>query len=214
MRRPTPRRSRIGQVMEGRTVSEVVASNHRRLCCGRYRVQPERLADPRRLRRQARAKDRSGAGAGLDRARRARHAGHDRLHGAARHRASAGGRDRGGVGRVRRRRFAGRPDRQAQGRPRRRHRRRAGQVPLCGGRAWLRRLRRSSRAATCRRGSRRHARRASTSISRMSAARCSRRCFRCSTISPGCRSAARSRLTTPPRCRRANCEPPRSRGRS
>ena len=32
---------------------------------------------------------------------------------------------------------------------------------------------------SCRRGSRRPARRASTSISRMSAARCSRRCFRC-----------------------------------
>ena len=43
---------------------------------------------------------------------------------------------------------------------------------------------------SCRRGSRRPARTASTSISRMSAARCSRRCFRCSTISRACRSAA------------------------
>ena len=183
----------IGQVMEGRTVSEVVASNNRRLCRGRHRAQPERLADPRRLRRQGRAQDRSGAGAGLDRARRARHAGHDRLHGPARHRPAAGGRDRGGVGRLRRGRLGGRPDRQDQGRARRRHRRRAGQVPLRGGGARLRRLHRPSRAAIWPGGSRRRARTASTSISRMSAARCSRRCFRCSTISRACRCAARSR---------------------
>ena len=125
------------------------------------------------------AQARSGAGAGLDRARRARHAGHDRLHGPARDRAAARRRDGGGVGRLRRGRLGGRPDRQDQGRARRRHRRRAGQVPL---RRWTSSASTPAsitRAPICRRGSRRPARRASTSISRTSAARCSRRCFRC-----------------------------------
>ena len=79
----------IGEVMEGGTVSEVVASNIDGFAAGRHRARPDRLADPRGLRRQGRAQARSGAGAGLDRARRARHAGHDRLCGPARDRPAA-----------------------------------------------------------------------------------------------------------------------------
>ncbi len=172
----------IGGVMEGGTVSEVVASQQRRLRGRRHRARPHRLADPCGLERQGPAQARSGARAGLDRARRARHAGHDRLYGLARHRQAASRARRvvvaaasGAVGSV-----VGQIA-QDQGRARGRHRRRR--------RASAATSRTNSASTpasiTARRispsGSRRPARTASTSISRMSAARCSRRCFRCST---------------------------------
>ena len=125
----------------------------------------------------------------LDRARRARHAGDDRLCRPARDRPAEAGRDRGGCGGLGRGRLGGRADRQDQRVPRGRDRRRRRQVPLRRRRARLRCLRRSSRAAISRSSSRPRVRTASTSISRMSAAPCSRRCGRCSTISPAFRCA-------------------------
>ena len=118
----------------------------RRFAKGDIVLSRARLADPRGLRRAGARQDRSGARAGLDRARRARHARHDRLYGPARHRPAAGRRDRGGCGGLRRGRLGGRPDRQDQGRARGRHRRRQGQVRLCDEGARLRRLHRSSRS--------------------------------------------------------------------
>ena len=74
-------------------------------------------------------------------------------------------------------------------RPRGRHRRRRGQVPLRRRGAALRRGHRPSGAGLCRNSSRRRARRASTSTSRMSAAPSGRPCCLCSIRSRGCRSA-------------------------
>ena len=89
----------IDEVMEGGTVSEVARVQQRQaLPPGDIVLAPHRLADPRGLRRRGPAQARSGARAGLDRARRARHAGHDRLYGPARDRPAEGGRDRRGVG--------------------------------------------------------------------------------------------------------------------
>ena len=99
---------------------------------GRYRAGAYRLADPRAVRRQGPAQDRSDAGADLDRGRHSRHAGDDRLYRAAGDRQAASGRDRGGRGGLRRGRLGGRADRQDQGRARRRHRRRQGQMRLRG----------------------------------------------------------------------------------
>ena len=127
--------------------------------------------------------------ADLDRARRARHAGHDGLHGPARNRSAEGGRDGRRVGGLRRGRRGGRADREDQGRARGRHRGRAGEVRLREGRTRLRRLHRSSRVRRLPRSSRPRARRASTSISRTSAVRCGTRCFRCSTTSRAFRCA-------------------------
>ncbi len=101
-----------------------------RFCQGRHRAVARRLADPCDFRRQGPRQDRSEARADLDRGGRARHARHDRLYRAARHRQAAGGRNRGGGGGVRRRRLGGRPDREDQGRARGRHRRRQGQMRL------------------------------------------------------------------------------------
>ena len=76
------------------------------------------------------AQARSGGGAGLDRARRARHAGDDRVCRAARNRPAEARRDGRGGGGLRRGRLGGRADRQDQGLPRGRHRRRRREVPL------------------------------------------------------------------------------------
>ena len=58
----------IGDVMEGGTVSEVIASNNERFAAGRHRARPHRLADARGVERQGPAQARSGGRAGLDRA--------------------------------------------------------------------------------------------------------------------------------------------------
>ncbi len=185
-----PQPVQIDQVMEGGTVSEVVASNHSGFQAGRRRARPRGLADAFRFGRQGPAQDRREGGADLDRAWRARHAGHDRVHGPARHRQAAAGRDGGGCRGLGRGRLGGRPDREDQGRACDRHRRRRREVQIREGRARLRRLRRSSRSRHGGEARRRPVRRASTSISRMSAARCSRRCCRCSTRSRAFRCAA------------------------
>ena len=137
----------IGGVMEGGTVSEVIASNNPGFAKGdivlsRAGWQTHALSDGKGL-----AQDRSEARADLDRGRRARHARHDRLYRPARHRQAAGRRDRRGRGGLRRGRLGGRPDRQDQGRARGRHRRRQGQMRLREERARLRRLPRSPRSA-------------------------------------------------------------------
>ncbi len=179
----------IGEVMEGGTVSEVIASNHERFAAGDIVLghtgwQTHAVSSGKGLRKLD-----PSVRAGLDRTRRARHAGHDRLYGPARDRQAAARRDRGGRGGVRRGRLAGRPDRQDQGRARGRHRRRSATSAATS---------RTNSASTpvsitvrpiSRTGSRPPARTASTSISRTSAARCSRRCSRCSTPSRACRSA-------------------------
>ena len=137
----------IDEVIEAGTVSEVAASNNDRyqkgdIVLSRAGWQTHVLSDGSGLRKLDPA-----ARAGLDRARRARHAGHDRLHrAAARSAQPQGGRDGRGLGRLRRGRLGGRADREDQGRARGRHRGRAGQVPIRQGRARLRRLRRSSRS--------------------------------------------------------------------
>ena len=79
----------IGGVMEGGTVSEVIASNNPGFRQGRHRAVARGLADPRDLRRPGARQDRSEDRADLDRCGRARHARHDRLHGPARHRQAA-----------------------------------------------------------------------------------------------------------------------------
>jgi NADPH-dependent curcumin reductase CurA len=71
----------IDGVMEGGTVSEVIASNNPGFRQGRHRAVARRLADACDLRRQGTCQDRSEDRADLDRGRRARHARHDRLHG-------------------------------------------------------------------------------------------------------------------------------------
>ena len=136
----------IGGVMEGGTVSEVIASNNPGFAKGdivlsRAGWQTHALSDGKGL-----AKIDPKLGAGLDRGRRARHARHDRLYRAARYRQAAARRDRGGCGGIRRGRLGGRADRQDQGRARRRHRRRQGQMRLRQKRTRLRRLPRSPRS--------------------------------------------------------------------
>ena len=71
----------VGGVMEGGTVSEVIASNNPGLCQGRHRAVARRLADACDLRRQGPCQDRSEDCADLDRGRCARHARHDGLYG-------------------------------------------------------------------------------------------------------------------------------------
>jgi hypothetical protein len=107
----------------------------------RPRVGLRRLAIARGGQGRRRAQARPQAGAGLDRAGRARDARHDRLRGPARHRAAQAGRDGGGLGRLRRGGLGGGADRQDQGLPRGRHRGVPGQVRLRGARARVRRLR-------------------------------------------------------------------------
>ena len=101
----------IDEVMEAGTVSEVAASNNERYKTGdivlsRAGWQTHMLSDG-----VGPAQTRSRARAGLDRARRAWDAGHDRLHGAPGNRPAEGRRDRGGVGRLRRGRLGGRAGR-------------------------------------------------------------------------------------------------------
>ena len=125
MPQPVP----IGGVMEGGTVSEVVASNNPGFAKGdivlsRAGWQTHALSDGKGL-----AKIDPKLGADLDRGRRARHARHDRLYRAARYRQAAARRNRRGRRSLRRGRLGGRTDREDQGRARRRHRRRQGQMP-------------------------------------------------------------------------------------
>ncbi len=111
----------------------------------RLRGRTRRLAGVRAVRRGRGAEGRSEARADLDRARRARHAGSDRLRGPARDRQAQARRDAGG-GRGRRPgRLDGRPDREDQGLPRGRHRRLRSEVRVREGRARLRCLSRSPR---------------------------------------------------------------------
>ena len=136
----------IGGVMEGGTVSEVIASNNPGFAKGdivlsRAGWQTHALSDGKGL-----AQDRSEARADLDRGGRARHARHDRLYRPARYRQAAGRRNRGGRGGLRRGRLGGRADREDQGRARGRHRRRQGQMRLRQEGARLRRLPRSPRS--------------------------------------------------------------------
>ena len=180
MRRPMPSRSSIGDVMEGGTVSEVVASNAIPVSpratswwavpAGRPMRCPTAPACARSIPRRA----------DLDRARRPRHAGHDRLRGAARDRQAQAGRDRGGRGSVR-----ARSARWSARSPGSRGRRAVG---IAGGRGEMRLRRRGASASTpasiiarptSLAGSPPPARKASTSISRMSAARCLRPSSRC-----------------------------------
>ena len=135
------------------------------------------------------AQARSRRCARLDGARRARHA---RLHGLCRpadHRPAEAGRDGRGRGGERRGRLGRRADRPDQGRARRRHRRRGRRnAPSCATNSastpWS-----ITARPTLPNSSRRPARKASTSISRMSAARSGMRSSRCSTPSPAFRSA-------------------------
>ena len=120
----------IGGVMEGGAVSVVEASKAEGLAVGDIVVgrtgwQDYAVSDGAGLRKVD-----PGGGPDLDRGRRARHAGHDRLYRAAQHRPAQGGRDAGRCRRLRRGRQRGRPDRQDQGLPRRRRRGRAGEMPL------------------------------------------------------------------------------------
>ena len=120
----------IGGVMEGGTVSEVVASNNPAFTKGdivlsRAGWQTHALSDGKDLRKVD-----PKLGSGLDRGRRARHARHDRLHGIARYRQATARRNRGGGGGIRRGRLRGRANCQDQGRPRRRHRGRQGKMRL------------------------------------------------------------------------------------
>ena len=134
----------IGQVMEGRTVSEVIASNLDGYAPGDIVLSPSgwqthavtqgkltRKIDP------SIAPVSTALGVlGMP--------GMTAYTGLLEIGAAEARRDGRGVGRVRRGGLAGRPDRQAQGRTRGRHRRRPGQVPLRRRGAWLRRLHRPS----------------------------------------------------------------------
>ena len=73
----------IGEVMEAGTVSEVAASNNEKYKTGDIVLSHVGLADARALGRLGPAQARPETCAGLDRGWRARHAGHDGLHGAA-----------------------------------------------------------------------------------------------------------------------------------
>ena len=155
----------------------------------RYRRRTRRLAGIRAVERRGPAQARSGGGAGLDRARRARHAGDDRLCRPARDRpAQARGNGRGRR-RLRRGRVGGRADRQDQGMPRRRDRGRRREMPLRRARSSVSMPASIIALPILRNSSRRRVPRASMSISRMSAAPCSIRSGRCSTISPAFRCA-------------------------
>ena len=120
----------LGEVMVGGTVGEVVESRNPAFARGRPRLGLRRLAGATRVSDGAgAAQARPGAGADLHRARRARHAGHDRVRRPARHRPAEAGRDGGGLGRRRARsaRWSARSPRSRAAA--RRHRRRRGQVP-------------------------------------------------------------------------------------
>ena len=107
------------------------------------------------------------------------HAGPHRLRWPRRSMRTADGRDGRRVRGLGRRGASGRPDRQDHRVSRRRHRRYAGKVPVRRRRTGIRRLRFPSQRNAARRSRRGLPRRRSTSISRTSAARCSKRCCRC-----------------------------------
>src|SRR5215469_15344651 len=121
----------IGDVMEGGTVSEVIASNlpqfaNGDIVVGRTGWQTHALSDGAGLQKvdPTRAPIQTALGVlGMP--------GMDRLHGAARDRRTCRWRDRGGCGRFRRGRLGCRPDRPDQGCLHRRHRRRTREMPLC-----------------------------------------------------------------------------------
>ena len=145
------RRSAIGEVMRAGGVGDVrrVAAPGVRGRRPRQRHARRAGVRDRRRRSGAARKIDPRARAAADVARRARHAGHDRLLRPARRRQAEAGRDRRRLGRGRRGRQAGRPDREDQGLPRGRHRRRRREVRLRRRRARLRRLRSTTRPRTC-----------------------------------------------------------------
>ena len=105
----------IGGVMEGGTVSEVVASNNPGFAKGdivlsRAGWQTHALSDGKGL-----SKIDPKLGPVSTAVGRARHARHDRLHGAAGHRQAAARRNRGGCSGIRRGRLGGRADRKIKG---------------------------------------------------------------------------------------------------
>ena len=125
-----------GDVMEGGSVCEVLASRDAAVQAGRHRAGRNRLADPPAGERQGPAQDRSGAGAGVDRTRHSRHAGDDGLYRASQHRHAEARRDAGGGGGERGGGLCRGADRQDQGLPRRRHRRRARRRRATSARNW------------------------------------------------------------------------------
>ena len=157
-------------VMAGGGIAEVVSSKAPRACAGRHRVQatPAGRITPR---------CRPSISNKMPRMEPMTHllsvygiAGLTAYFGLLACRQAQGRRDRRGVRRGRLGRVDRRPDRQDQGLPRHRHRRRQGQVPLADERTRLRRRGRlQGRRAPSRRCGRQR-RRASTSISTMSAA--------------------------------------------
>ena len=134
----------IGDVMEGGTVSEVVASNVPRFAKGDIVVGRTGWQTPCAVRWLQFAEGRSHASANSDRTRRPRDAGYDRLHGAARDRQAGRWRNRGGRGSFGCGRLGCRPDRSDQGCPRRRHRGRTRQMQVRDRGARLRCLHRPS----------------------------------------------------------------------
>ena len=127
-------------------------------------------------------------GTALDRALRTGHARHDGVVGPDADRQAQARRDRRRLGGIGCGRLGGRPARQAARLPRGGHRRRQGQVRLRGEGAGLRRLRRlpRGRRQPVQGAAGRGNPRASTSISRMSAARCRPPSCRSSTTSRAC----------------------------
>ena len=132
--------------MVGGTVGEIVKSRNPKYAVGDIVLGYGGWQDYALSNGAGLAQARSGGCAGLDRARRPRHAGHDRLCRSARNRPAEARRDGRRCGGLRRGRIGRRADRQDQRMPRGRHRRRRGEVPLRRRRARLRCLRRSSRA--------------------------------------------------------------------
>ncbi len=128
----------IGETMVGGTVSEVVESKHKDFKKGDIVSSLAGWQDYAHLRRRHADEARSQDRADFDRARRARHAGHDRLFRAVSKSASPR-KARPWSYRPPPARWArGGADRQAQGLPRRGRRRRRGEVPLRDERARLR----------------------------------------------------------------------------
>ena len=179
----------LGDVMCGHTVSEVVESRNPDFRAGDIVAgydgwQEYGLSNGKELRKLDRERP-----ADLDRDRRARHAGHDGVRRAARHRPAEAGRDGRRVRRLRRGRRRRRSAREDQGLPRGRHRRARPTSAATSSTSSA-----STPASTtrptiwCRRCGRR-VRTASTSTSRTSAARCSRRCCACSTAARAFRCA-------------------------
>ena len=161
----------IGAVMVGGTAGEVVESRNPKFkpgdkVVGQFGWQQYGVSDGKMLNKVDASRIPLSAYLGV--------AGHARRHGLgrpARHLRAEGGRDGRGVRRFRRGRQRGGADREAERLPRSGHRRRRGEVRLRGQRAWLRRLHRLQGRQAPRRPESTRRPRASTAISRTSAAR-------------------------------------------